>query len=198
MNLSEKKMYKGWLPVDDEVDDSDQDELRLHLESIVAVVAVPANTCDDAWSGVITGLHALSIASQSAHWRALGDSFYSDHLMYQRMYEDISKEIDAVGEKYVGVTGNESIIEPNRLISALSSAGQQMLAGGDVLETLLRAQRNFIKRVSTLVKLLEASGQYSSGIDNLLSGIIDKHEEHIYLLERRLKAASLKACVKNV
>jgi hypothetical protein len=34
-------------------------------------------------------------------------------------------------------------------------------------------------------KLLESKGQLSSGTDNLLQGIADKHEEFVYLLKQR-------------
>ncbi len=198
MKITEKTLFKGWLPVDDELDGTSEDEARLHLEAVVALVSVPESACNDAWSGVISGLHALAVSTQSAHWRAIGENFYSDHLLYQRMYEEILKEIDEVGEKFVGMNGDESILDPRKLMSASVSATQQMITAGDLASTLLSAQKNFLNRVLALSKILEASGKYTPGIENMLDGIIDRHEGHIYLLQRRVGGNIIKAVVKTV
>lgn len=198
MKLSEKTLYKGWLPVDDELDDTSEEESRLHLEAVIAMVAVPESACSDAWSGVLTGLYALAVATQSAHWRAIGENFYGDHLLYQRMYDDISKEIDAVGEKYAGIGGDETILDPRRLLSATVSASQQMLTAGDLANTILLAQSNFLNRVAALLKILEATGKNTPGIENLLASIIDTHENHVYLLKRRTGGNVVKTVVKTV
>jgi DNA-binding ferritin-like protein len=46
-------------------------------------------------------LQGLKVASQIAHWNARGPQGYSDHLLYERIYEKIDKQIDTLAEKYV-------------------------------------------------------------------------------------------------
>ena len=41
-----------------------------------------------------TMLHALLLLHQSAHWQVRGPTYYGDHLLFQRIYEGIAKEID--------------------------------------------------------------------------------------------------------
>ena len=200
----EKVLYRGWLPVDDELDDSSEEASRLHLETMVAMVAVPQGaqlsnaSMTDAWSGLISGLYALAVATQSAHWRSLGESFYGDHLMYQRMYDDVVHELDAVAEKFMGVVGDATILDPARLLTTVSAAVQQMVTPGDLAASLLIAQRNFLKRVCALTDVLHVSGQCTPGIENMLQGISDAHEKHVYLLLRRVGGDVLKACVRAV
>lgn len=46
-------------------------------------------------------LQGLKVASQIAHWNARGPQGYSDHLLYERIYKKIDKQIDTLAEKYV-------------------------------------------------------------------------------------------------
>lgn len=52
------------------------------------------------------------------HWNARGENYYSDHLLYQRIYEDIADQVDGLietclipiqkkGDKTNGVTTNK-------------------------------------------------------------------------------------------
>jgi len=58
-----------------------------------------------ALTAVLVDLLATYRLMQSLHWQASGASYYGDHLLYQRIYEGISKEIDSVGERLVGLYG---------------------------------------------------------------------------------------------
>lgn len=196
--LNEKILYKGWLPVDDELDDSSEKESRLHLEAIVAMVAIPREAMVDAWSGILSGLYALGVAIQSAHWRSLGESFYGDHLMYQRMYEDVIREIDSFAERFMGVIGDETALDPAHLLSHASVVVKQMMMPGDLASALLMAEKNFLERLGGFAKTLESTGQLSTGIENLIQGISDRHEEHVYLLSRRLSQCIGKEALKAV
>jgi hypothetical protein len=56
--------------------------------------------------------------------------------------------------------------------------------------TSLRAERWFLDCVKQLSASLSAVNQLSRGTDNLLQGIEDKHEEHVYLLLQRSQTVS--------
>src|SRR3972149_1813903 len=84
-----KQFYDGWLPAED------NQELprspRIALESSLIVVAkdqTPACPCQNHISELLAHLYALYVAYQSAHWCAMSDSYYGDHLLYKRLYED--------------------------------------------------------------------------------------------------------------
>lgn len=197
-DLNEKVLYKGWLPVDDELDDSSEEESRLHLEAVMAMVAIPKESMTDAWSGVLSGLQALGIALQSAHWRAAGEASYSDHLLYQKLYENVIEDLDNVAEKFMGLVGDETVIDPIRLLACTSSAAKQMLTSGDIAASLLQAEKNFLGRLNGILKILETTGQLTPGAENVLQAVADRHETHVYLLSRRVGKEIIRAVVKAV
>ena len=67
---------------------------------------------------------ALQLMYQHLHWITAGDSFYSDHLLYERLYKKMTEEIDEVAEKFVGLSGSDSVcpIKTTRVCSELLSA----------------------------------------------------------------------------
>ncbi len=194
--LNEKLLYRGWLPVDDDVDAPDHE--RLKLESVVVAVATSTSVGPDPWIGLLSSLYALSVAHQTCHWKSCGEPFYGDHLMFQRMYDETVKEIDSVAEKYVGVTGDSTCLDAQQLLSSSAEAAKKMLATGDCYSTMLGAEKTFINAVERMLRMLKDENKSSSGIENLLQAIVDTHESHVYLLGRRTANRQIKAIVKTV
>lgn len=149
----------------------------------------------DLWSSTLSSLQALAVAHQSAHWRSSGESFYSDHLMYQRMYEAIANEIDQVGERLLGHTADDAQLEPSRRLVGASLALKSIFSAGDTASAMLMAEKAFLKQLCATVCALETMGQLTAGVEDLLQSIASKHEEHIYLLSRRAGAEVLRVCV---
>jgi DNA-binding ferritin-like protein len=147
------------------------------------------------WTTLLADLQALYAAHQSAHWRSSGDSFYGDHQMYQRMYEDIREEIDDVVEKMLGTTGDDALVEPTRMLVAATTAMKTLVHAGDAASSLLIAEKTFLKQLCSIIEAMDSIGKLTDGTDNLLQGIADKHEEHVYLLSRRVGIETLKVCV---
>ena len=57
----------------------------------------------------IAFLRAMYLFYQNAHWQSNGPGSYSNHLMFQRLYEDVLEHIDAIAEKSIGLFGNEVV-----------------------------------------------------------------------------------------
>ena len=149
------------------------------------------------WTTLLADLQALYAAHQSAHWRASGEPFYGDHLMFQRMYESIAGEIDQVAEKLLGITGDDTLVAPAKTLTAASLALKTLSAAGDPASALFVAEKTFLKQLCGLIEALEALKQLTPGVDNLLAAIADKHESHVYMLSRRVGIEVLKVCVKE-
>lgn len=135
-------------------------------------------------------LRALAVVHQTAHWQSRGEAFYADHLLFERLYGDLVGEIDSVAERAVGLLGSDSVDASRQMVkvsqfvdffSSQPTSGPNMLA----LRSL-RAETSFLLVTQVLVKGLKARGTFSRGTDNLVAGIEDKHEEHVYLLQQRV------------
>jgi len=141
-------------------------------------------------------LRSLGMIHHQHHWQATGSQAYGDHLLFQRLYEAIDLEIDQLGEKTVGLGGNplvdsrHALVNMPRFINAVEEglviSPDESPALAKVRRSLL-AERSFITAGEKLMKMLESKGQLTRGVENLLGGILDTHETHVYLLEQRSK-----------
>jgi DNA-binding ferritin-like protein len=135
----------------------------------------------EAFEALSSYLRALYQLLQWMHWRSKGSPFYGDHLLFQRLYEETSKEMDSIAEKSIGLTNDINVVAP----AQNSADAAQLLKGFDVtVEGALRAEHGFIELIK---RIHDGLGELlTDGLDNLLQGIADTHEGHVYLLQQRL------------
>lgn len=149
-----------------------------------------SDVCYPELSVMLAWLRALYFTHQTNHWTSKADPFYSDHLLFQRLYEEVLPEIDAVAEKSVGV-GSEANVELQRqLLTASKITSRSASIGGipmpnDLVEMSLKLEREFLCVCELLRGSMKNNGTLSTGIDNLTAGIADLHEAHVYLLSQR-------------
>lgn len=136
---------------------------------------------------LITRLRALHILHQTMHWAASGPHSYSDHLLHQRIYEGIAEEIDAVGERWslfrFPINGIVSQVDNIFYFAELYHGWGRK--GGPVA---VLAEQDLLAYLATMKDYVNDRGQIipvSQGLENLLSGIADKHETYLYLLRQR-------------
>ena len=132
---------------------------------------------------IMTYLELLYMFYQSAHWQTKGSEFYADHLLFQRLYEGIREEIDNVGEKLVGVYGEQYVDFSLRLASINKLS--------DFLDIIQNQQAFISTGIAIEIKLQDLlqevdSGTFSAGVKDLFAGIANSHEGHLYLLKQRL------------
>ena len=136
-------------------------------------------------------LKYLSAVHQNHHWITRGDAFYGDHLLFQRLYDAVAEDIDSVAEKAIGLGCNDNV-DLLRVTSQFTKLVQTYTHASTIPQPSELARRsyiaemNFLKATSHLVGHLKECGMLTRGLDNLLAGIEDKHEGHIYLLKQRI------------
>lgn len=140
-------------------------------------------------SVLLVHLRYIALVLQTAHWTCKGDSFFGDHLMFERMYNDVLPEIDAVAEKAVGL-GNENnvnlVLQQLQVMKLVQQMGTTMIPQRNrLVSTSLDAEMTLLKVIGILELSLKEHGTSTSGLSNLLQGIVDKHEEHCFLLKQR-------------
>jgi DNA-binding ferritin-like protein len=147
---------------------------RPDLANVVAHTAVAAVNTEPLVK-LLVFERALFSYHQAAHWRSSGAQYYGDHLLFQRLYEAIADEIDSLGERIMGLGG------------AIEVAAQTHAAGklldqwrGELTAQAQACEQQFLALIGSTMQ-----GQWSDGVQNLLQGIADQHETHVYLLGRR-------------
>jgi hypothetical protein len=143
-------------------------------------------------AALVAYLRGLAMVHQTHHWQTRGCAYYGDHLLFERLYGNVSGEVDSVAEKAVG-TGQHLLVQPIMQTAHLGQVIKCLYRGAPVdpeptgyVALSLRAELCFMVFLQLVYARLQASGGLSLGIDNQLQGIADKHEENLYLLRQRM------------
>lgn len=142
-------------------------------------------------SVILVHLKYLAALHQNHHWTCMGDPYYGDHLLFERLYGDLACEIDSIAEKSIGLgcTANVDLqLLHSQLLKLISGSGSATMIpqSTDLAKKSLMAEMNFLAVMKHLCDSLKECGLMTHGLDNLLAGIEDKHEGHIYLLKQRI------------
>ena len=142
-------------------------------------------------SVLLVHLRYLAFVHQNHHWVTKGMPFYGDHLLFQRLYEGVTEDIDSVAEKAIGL-GCTDNVDLNRHTLQLNKLVQNygmtvtLPNPSELARRSYTAEMNFLKVTAHLVEHLKECGLLTRGLDNLLAGIEDKHESSVYLLKQRI------------
>jgi DNA-binding ferritin-like protein len=156
------------------------------------------------WSGLpyaelsvlLVHLRFLSVLHQTHHWTAKGDPFYGDHKLFEELYQRTLVDIDDVAEKVVGLGCEQNVnltlqlAQMFRLNKAVGSP-QTVPHSSDLARASLVAECNFLKVVDVMYDCLQQNGTRTTGIENLVPQVADRHERHVYLLKRRCSMGAL-------
>ena len=74
------------------------------LEKIVGELIEPD------WAQLLSHHRFLYLAYQNLHWLSRGDSFYGDHLLFQRLYEKLGDESDQIAERAIGLGMSPEVV----------------------------------------------------------------------------------------
>lgn len=140
-------------------------------------------------SDLLAYTRALADVEQSFHWRTSGPSFYSDHLLFERLYGGTYADIDGMAEKLMGLTGAKECLSPLTQAAKVVQIVQEMGLSEDPAQftkDCLRVEQALVAVISATLDVCQA--QMTDGLENFLQGIADKHEGHIYLLRQVVAA----------
>jgi len=139
---------------------------------------------------VLVVLRAAAMMHQTHHWQTRGQSFYGDHLLFERLYNESLGFIDQVAERAVGAS-SRMLVCPRIQATQIAAVVQHWSLGQEpdpsaMIGISLNAETYVLECLKIALSQLDSNGRLSAGTSNLLEGIADKHEEFIYLLQQRL------------
>lgn len=147
-------------------------------------------------SVILVHLKFLAAVHQNHHWVTMGESYYGDHQLFERLYNNVSGEIDKVAEKAIGlgcVTNVNLQLVTQQLNKLVSGYGMTATIPqlSDLARRSLMAEMNFLKAIDFAITSLEECGLLTNGVDNMLQDIADAHEGNVYLLKQRCSRSSI-------
>jgi len=137
---------------------------------------------------LLTTLRAMYVHYQNLHWESKGSSFYGDHLLYQRLYEAVAEETDSLAEKILGLTGEGVFVSDIHTFEHgynTLNIWYEATKGSKPEERALFSEAYLLEQLEYVDAYLTDLGAKSMGLDDMLSGMASKHEEHVYLLRQR-------------
>lgn len=165
---------------------------RLHIK--LAEAAAAAEGGEDlvsVLSQLLAHLRAMHLWMHGAHHVSKGPSFGGDHiLILNTIYDEIQDQVDKLAEKGIGITGDESLGSPQRIMQeampVLSSFPDvTSLPQDQLMQAAYQIEQTFISVLEHQFHSLEQSGQLSLGLNNFLAGLADTHEGYGYFLRQR-------------
>jgi len=165
---------------------------RVKIKAFAKKAAVPPPV--DSFNGTILSkllalLQATSLLHQTSHWSTTGPSYYADHLLFERLYNESQEPIDQLAERSVGLHTPPSILpvlQAKQMVSWLSQFTSQKEAEQlSLVQTSLLAETTCLKAIDAVITELKRDQKLSHGLSNLLEGIADIHETFVYLLQQR-------------
>ena len=148
---------------------------------------------DSKWAPVAAFLavtEGLQVIHHSHHWQTKGENFYGDHLLFQRLYEAVQAEIDLIGEKLIGVSQEIGLTNYFKRVKAMEMFLKAVTHSEQSYVAVSHdAELAYVRLGADLMDHLDQAGLLTRGLEQMLGNIMDKHEEHIYLLDQRVHAA---------
>jgi hypothetical protein len=135
---------------------------------------------------VLAGLRAQYWNYQESHWQVLGRTFYGDHLLFQRLYESVTEQVDGLAEKIVASYGPAAVS-----LVGLHPKFDQWLDQWSGISCLhvrgLRSEEAIQEAIRRAYARLKEMGTLTLGMDDFLMATASEHETNEYLLKQVLR-----------
>lgn len=139
---------------------------------------------------LLTVAEAVLMLHKTNHWIAKSAVSFADHGMYDKLYQQLAEDVDALGERIVGL-GSDIGVDVHDRADGIISILQEMYAPHGITQADALAERSlaaefFLNRICALaIKSMTDIGSMTAGLENLLQGFSDNRERAIYHLRRR-------------
>lgn len=136
----------------------------------------------------IATLKAMVLIHQGNHWVTKGENFYGSHLLFEKIYQSASENLDSAAEKFVGLFGDECLSYAlqaeflNKVLLKYNNLSDSPFAASIAVE------KDFLKFSQDAYNCFEEEGRLSLGLDDLILSIANEREEAIYHLKQSMKS----------
>lgn len=116
---------------------------------------------------------AIKNTAKKYHWKTVGNQFMGDHLLFDRIYDDISDDlVDAVVEKYFMGVGRRNIDDVDNLTQlCLNFEGQSFSASEDMIPNMYQELARMMNQFITQIEKIQAIRGINSDLDTMAATI---------------------------
>jgi DNA-binding ferritin-like protein len=168
----EKRAYMDASP-------SQREVVRRHLCTLLAV------------------LRTQSMSYQTSHWQSSGATYYSDHLLFQRLYESVGDQVDQLAEKIVGFLGADPV-SLELQVPLMHQMSHQWAKESNPHRRGLLSEKSLQRCLKASYDAIKAASAMTLGLDDWLMAAASAHEENQYLLQQVIAGDHSKTAVEQV
>lgn len=130
-------------------------------------------------------LRTIYNLAQENHWKSKGSNFYSNHLLFQRIYEETQENVDEAAEKLITLFGDEVLNE--EILLSTESKVKQKYFNLEGIDQVLKIIKDFISFSKFAYNCFEQEKKLTLGLDDMIMSIASDQESHVYLLTQSTK-----------
>lgn len=136
-------------------------------------------------------VNAVALIHHTAHWRTSGPQYYADHLLFDRCYSDVQAHVDMVAERAIGLGAGELVTAEAiatgtlQAVEAITARAMGDCSPQGLVRTSLEATKVLLSSLGVVLATLKRAGNLTDGTANMLQGLADMYESHMYLLGQR-------------
>ncbi len=139
-------------------------------------------------------LRLMYLFYQNCHWQVKGKKFYSEHLLFQRLYEELAETVDGTAEKIMGTLDSKSVdiflhldLFKTLIKNFISVDDKFKLSEIECIQKAVIAEKAFRVLSEKLKATLEEEKKMSLGWDDLIASNYSASESRSYLLSQSLE-----------
>lgn len=134
----------------------------------------------------VATIRQMYLIHQFSHWTSRGEAFYSDHLVFERLYRSAAEDADMAAEKMIGLFGSDGVDYNAQKDFMNQLAAKYAELDGSPVEMSLKIEKDFLEFSKEALKAFEDEGVLSMGLDDMIMGIASNRETSVYLLQQIL------------
>lgn len=148
---------------------------KKNLEAVIKVLSV-----------ALANQTTLYVKTRNFHWNVSGPSFMELHLLFEKQYTQLEKNIDEVAER-IGKLGGKTIGTMTEFLelTVLKEMPNTYPDQTGMLKELLKDHETVIKSLRDSIETVEANED--AGTTDFLTGLLKDHETIAWTLRRYLQ-----------
>lgn len=150
------------------------------------------NSITDLSCYYIALIRSVSLVHQNNHWLTKGSNFYSNHLLFERIYKSAAEDSDLAAEKLIGLFDDDVL--DLHMQAQMIGRTLEHFSSGNPIKTSLEAEKKFLDYSEKFYNILredDGGAKLSLGLDDMLMSIASNREGAVYLLQQSLKGDNI-------
>lgn len=132
-------------------------------------------------------MRALQHIHHTAHWIMKGEPFYGDHLLFERLYTNLTDEFDVLAEKAVAYF-DEDTVDPVDQAAVMRDFVEQWDDVTDCpVKRSLYAEKHLLSILEAVYEDISARDDMTLGLDDYIMALANSHETHLYLIQQKVR-----------